>query len=724
MSSISPAIPVSRERTPAERRLDGCRSYSLYAFVGILLVVMGWGLFVRFEGLGSRPLAEDEYMSVTSVQYVLAKGVPQFPTGGYYLRGLPLQYLEAGSVLLFGENEFAHRLPAALFGVLTLMFVFLYARIFLPWPLAAVCVAMLAVSGWEIEFGRFSRMYAAFQCFTVAFFLAYHRAYFGGNEKLRYLPHALALMVILCHALGVFLLPFLFLPLLMKRNASHGAIPPRNRWTFAIVSVATTLAGLGYWQLESRLRDFHVQQSMPNGLQVPTSDSLGPLGAYAVLPITGNILGAFLMVVFVTGLFIFFRSRLSRASRNPFTIVDFGLLLLLLSAVLHLFAVSLCIAAVLFVRYQLHRSLLKDRSRLALLTLSGLTACAWVSYAMYDQSWKERMLTATFLRALRIVFFGWPDFYEPIFCPLIASLPFLTVIFLVALAWHFTQQGRQSVTSILGHPIIVVLGVFCSIAAVDPILRPMLKTTRYVYHVYPFVILLIVMACYEVIRRTGRAIGRNIQVLLSGVVAMSLFFASEDFNLQQLLHINGPEVSFRTGKFKRYEPLWFWRVDDRSPGQFLNAHRNEVDALVLSIHARALPYYLHPQMDFAFYCSQAGEDAWRYRDIARDKGTRELWTGRPLLGTEQELRAYTKDVHSLYLVRLVAPDQHDIDVNHLWPDQVVTSERVFLSSDGSTEIVKILLKQSGQKNAVSVSGRQIAFCITGQLPVNGHQVKG
>src|SRR6266513_3206576 len=244
MSSISPAIPVSRERTPAERRLDGCRSYSLYAFVGILLVVMGWGLFVRFEGLGSRPLAEDEYMSVTSVQYVLAKGVPQFPTGGYYLRGLPLQYLEAGSVLLFGENEFAHRLPAALFGVLTLMFVFLYARIFLPWPLAAVCVAMLAVSGWEIEFGRFSRMYAAFQCFTVAFFLAYHQAYFKGSEKLKYLPHALALVAVTFHALGVFLLPFLFLPLFIDRNARQGA-PLGNRWVFAIVSVATVLVGIG-----------------------------------------------------------------------------------------------------------------------------------------------------------------------------------------------------------------------------------------------------------------------------------------------------------------------------------------------------------------------------------------------------------------------------------------------------------------------------------------------
>src|SRR6188472_3214577 len=249
MSAGTPAVTASDLGRSIECRGDARWSVWLYALVAILLLAMVWGLFVRFNGLGSRPWAVDEYFSATAVRYVLDKGVPEFPTGGYYMRGLPLQYLQAGSVLLFGDNEFAHRLPAALFGVLTLVFVFLYARIFLPWPLAAVCVAILAVSGWEIEFSRFSRMYAAFQCITVAFFLAYHQAYFKGSEKLKYLPHALALVAVTFHALGLFLLPFLFLPLFIDRNARQGA-PVRNRWVFAIVSMATALVGIGVWRLE------------------------------------------------------------------------------------------------------------------------------------------------------------------------------------------------------------------------------------------------------------------------------------------------------------------------------------------------------------------------------------------------------------------------------------------------------------------------------------------
>lgn len=707
MNDIIPTIPVGEERKTEERRREALRQYMLCGFCGILLLAIGWGIFVRFDGLGSRPLAEDEYFSVTSVQYMLEKGVPEFPTGGYYTRGLPLQYLQAASVRLFGDNEFAHRLSAALFGVLTLVIVFFCARIFLPWPLAGTCVAMLAVSGWEIEFSRFSRMYAAFQCITVAFFFAYYYAYFGGREKLRYLPHALVLLAVLFHELAVFLLPFLFLPLFIERNAIPGATPPRNRLLFAIISLATTLTSLALWQLDSRLRNFRVEDRLPAGFHAPPSESLGPLGAYTILPLSGTILAVFLGLALLAGCFWFFSGRRQTNSVKPFGVLDAGLVLLLLSTILHLFAVSICIVIVLLVRYQLHRNLLGHRVRLGLLALSALTAFAWVAYAIYDQSWREQMLASRFRQALRIVFFGWPDFYQPTIWPWIHSLPLLTVIFLAALAWHLANQRRESVTSILGHPMIIILGVFGSIAVIDPIMQPVPKTTRFFYHIYPFMILLIVMACYELVRNTaGRVVGPKGQVLVSGFVAMGLFAVTEDFNLRQLTHINSPEVTFRIGEFKRYAEHWFWRFDDRSPADFLNSHRNEVDALVVSVHARALPYYLDPGVSFANYCSRGGmdaarhsrkgADAWRYGEIARSKGKLELWSGRPLLGTEQELRAYTKRIHSLYFVRLAAPSDHDFEVDDVWPDRLVSCERAFLSFDGSTEVLKIVLTRESR----------------------------
>jgi len=296
------------------------------------------------------------------------------------------------------------------------------------------------------------------------------------------------------------------------------------------------------------------------------------------------------------------------------------------------------------------------------------------------------------------------------------ALPFLTIIFLSSLAWHVGQLGHKNITVILRHPIMIILGMFGAIAVVSPIVKPLYEETRYFYSVYPFMILLIVMACYEVLGRTlGRVTGRRSLVVLSGFIAIRLFAISNDFNLQQLLHINSPEIAFRTGALKRYEHLWFWRFDDRSPAEFLNSHRNDVDALVLSSHARTLPYYLQSEVNFAYYYPREEKDGLRrfpaafhsratgYKSVARAQGKLELWTGHQLLGREQELSAYTERVRSLYLVRRVKPAEHEFDINDVWPDRLISYERVFLSSDGRTEVVKIVLRQPTENNASASS---------------------
>ena len=106
-----------------------------------------------------------------------------------------------------------------------------------------------------------------------------------------------------------------------------------------------------------------------------------------------------------------------------------------------------------------------------MLILSGLVASAWILYAIHDQGWRDRVLSSSLPRALRVVFFGWPDFYQPIFYPLIAALPFLTIIFLSSLAWHVGQLGHKNITVILRHPIMIILGTFSAIAVVTPIVE-------------------------------------------------------------------------------------------------------------------------------------------------------------------------------------------------------------------------------------------------------------
>ena len=59
----------------------------------IILVSVFLGAIIRLNGLGDWTLALDEYYIIASSENILKHGLPQFPNGGYYSRGILLQYL-------------------------------------------------------------------------------------------------------------------------------------------------------------------------------------------------------------------------------------------------------------------------------------------------------------------------------------------------------------------------------------------------------------------------------------------------------------------------------------------------------------------------------------------------------------------------------------------------------------------------------------------------------
>ncbi len=71
------------------------------------LAAIAIGVYSRFSGLGVWPLTTDEYFIVRSVDNILQHGIPEFNCGGYYMRGLTLQYLIASLLALGTQPEFA-----------------------------------------------------------------------------------------------------------------------------------------------------------------------------------------------------------------------------------------------------------------------------------------------------------------------------------------------------------------------------------------------------------------------------------------------------------------------------------------------------------------------------------------------------------------------------------------------------------------------------------------
>ena len=136
----------------------------------LVLIVLA-GAVIRFWGLGAVGLHGDEKTMALPVMNLVEHGEPIMPSGMFYPRAVAQLYLMAGSVMAFGQSEWALRLPSALCGILLIVLTWKVGGRFLTplWSLAlAAAVAFLPDF---IEDSQTARMYV-FLVTCVAGYLA------------------------------------------------------------------------------------------------------------------------------------------------------------------------------------------------------------------------------------------------------------------------------------------------------------------------------------------------------------------------------------------------------------------------------------------------------------------------------------------------------------------------------------------------------------------------
>lgn len=133
----------------------------LLTFITIL------SLSIRFYNLGDLPwnMQEDEAMTGYVGRYIIENGMDVYGNkwpllyfdkfGDYYIIG-PI-YMKGLSTLVFGMNAFAVRFPTALFGALTVIPIFLLARLlFTSNAVGLLSAFAMAIMPWTIPLGRAS----------------------------------------------------------------------------------------------------------------------------------------------------------------------------------------------------------------------------------------------------------------------------------------------------------------------------------------------------------------------------------------------------------------------------------------------------------------------------------------------------------------------------------------------------------------------------------------
>jgi len=199
----------------------------------LLGVVLCIGTFVRFWNLGGPGLHGDEETMAMAAMHIVQDGRPILPSGMFYPRGLSELYLMAASVRIFGESEWALRLPSALAGIATIYLLYVAGRRFLrpQWNIAlAATVALLPEM---IEYSQTARMYI-FMLACVAGSLACLFAWERSGRTGWLIGAVLTLMVgIELHALAVTCALLFLMPGLLQGD--------QRKFVYGLGAVAVTM---------------------------------------------------------------------------------------------------------------------------------------------------------------------------------------------------------------------------------------------------------------------------------------------------------------------------------------------------------------------------------------------------------------------------------------------------------------------------------------------------
>jgi hypothetical protein len=682
------ARPESSRDVSEGSELAGRTWIRALGWLGFLAAALA-GAYARFDGLGSRPLAVDEYYLLSSVQAILEHRVPILPGGGYYTRGILVQYLTVLPLRLFEDTELALRLPSVLFGLGTVGLAYLYGRRVLGPRPALLLAALLLVSSWEIEFSRFGRMYAAFQFFTVAFIIALAAAVRDARGWRFIAPMALLAAAMLSHDLAVVLVPLVFLPLILPEWSQRFRTTVRAA-AYGLVSAITSVLLLSYWRTDFRLMG--VENRFPANYGPATGSSPIDLPSYPFWSVADDPL----LNVLLSGLFILVVSgsaALVGRRRGGGVGVHVVAAAFVTSAILHALMLTVLCGALLLGWYRYDRSRSPDPwiTRAAIvgsaLALGWVVWAGWLTYGLGDRSWIAATGEPVFSGALFEAFF-WPDPYPVFVQPWTQDLPLLGVSILAAVVLQILTKLRRPPAELVMNPGFILLYFVLVLGVPDPLFH----TTRYSFFLYPFALATLVLSIVELAGRLGRYWSplQRIGPLPAATVTVALLFVmSSDFNHRHLVQAASPEVTFRRGDFERFNDIWYPRWDFATPATLLGS-RARADEPVIVADLPPVSAYL--ERSHAVYLPRGSH---RFDNVSRTSGTVDFWSGRPLLSTPLEVCQYSGDAKVVWIAwpgrQTGSPTAGSLDPLDIWGDRFVVSTVEYGSPDGRIEVVRVEL---------------------------------
>ncbi len=597
------------------------------------------GILARFWGLGRWPLAIDEYYFAQSVQNLLHNGLPAFPCGGFYVRGVLLQYASAALQFVGLSAELAPRLIAAISSVLTLPPAYWIARRLGGREIGLLAVAVLALSVWEVEIGRFGRMYAPFQA-LFAWYVVFFVRYVIDHDRRALVPMlVLSVLGFTVWEGGIFLVLTNLLPPFIAHP--DGRLSRRD-WLY--LGSCCLLLLPAYFLTMADLRAVGDPALPADYADVPDTPSQSRLDA-AVMPVQ-TLPGhpGWVVLALLPGALVLYAAlqqlqQLFGVQARPLAVLS--TLAILLLAALHQFQLALGVVVVGILLGILDGRALVSREARPLHV--ALLACMvfWTAFGLLTHDWHGTGMSfphKVFL--LGYEFVRVPDTVRQVAMPWARTVPLLALGLATLVAAMCVRACLNfAATSPLER---VLLALFVILLLAASASNPPRHETRYVFFLYPFAV---IFSLLTIQRAVQTLLGSNPRAAGVAILAcIAAFACSEDFRPWHLWNIDSEAVNFRIGMPGRLAGHYHPRTDLRSAAVWLQAHAQPGRDLVINSYPGVDFYYR--QSDFYFI----PETDPRFEAYSCRRGTVQRWSNLPMIYSYDALLAKAAGGRRIWMV--------------------------------------------------------------------------
>jgi len=638
----------------------------IYWIIIIISIIIG--LIIRLKGLGKWPLALDEYYIVKSAGYILKHGLPQFPNGGYYSRGIFIQYLIAGLMSLGVKAEFAGRIFSVISYLIALPPLIMLSKKLGGKFMATVIVIVFSLSIWEIEFARFARMYAPFQAIFIWYIYFTYNIYINKNFKNFKWLIALSFFSIFVYEGSFFLAVFNFVPFILLQKIK----PKYLFWTLIVFLFSVFFNMFDF-------RRLNCNPTLPPEYSklIKASLSQPPIKIPQILVQFSfhDILTALLAVMLLLfNIFLVYKTFSILPKKNFWSV--FSIILLALLAFINQFGFFIIVLLLLLFWKLLDIDFSDKKIVINISLIFIVNLLFWFSYGLLTKSWYvlfndfSSYTVWGISKRLLVGFFNYPDNYLSLL-NYFRTLPLLTSFSIISILGLFfiLLSGKKEFNEI---KFLSGVLIFLSILATIPTLT--YEETRYTFFLAPVLLILVI---YSVFTYSHLIFKNNILRKVSSIfLIFFIFLLSKDFNAYHILHIDKAEVNYRmiykNNYFKRH---LYRRWDILTPTSYVKKHLADTDLIMINENSHE--FYL-PRVDYFNF-------NYKHRAfsiLSVEYGKKERWSNAKLIYTNKDLQNFI-DNRSKTIWFTVYPE------NWLFEMDFYKRYRRFLVYEGIDKMIKV-----------------------------------